>query len=357
MKTSVDPGTRHSQIVAPLLAAEVPVAEGIATALEDAGIELVMGIVAGHTTPLFEALLDHPRIRTIQVKQELVASLAANAYGRLRGKPAVIMGEGEFILGTGTQGLIESLLGSSPLVVLTEMYDGGRLAHHGYYHSGAAEPGSYDARSAFQAICKRVFVSLYPAQAVQHTQLAIKYAMAGEPGPVAVVYHSAAFEGTVGPRSFPRLYSARGYLSTTTTSLADDEVGQIVAELQRSERPVILAGNGVRVGQACASLEKLARAVDAPVTTTQGGKGVFPETDELAAGPMGEWGWEKANALMEEADLVLAVGTKLSPIDTVDEIPALVDPSRQVLIQVDTEPLNIGWTFPIDYAVAGPRAR
>ena len=148
--------------------------------------------------------------------------------------------------------------------------------------------------------------------------------MAGEPGhaPSFIILPRRSRARSALVRS-PGSYSARGYLSTTTTSLADDEVGQIVAELQRSERPVILAGNGVRVGQACASLEKLARAVDAPVTTTQGGKGVFPETDELAAGPMGEWGWEKANALMEEADLVLAVGTKLSPIDTVDEIPAL----------------------------------
>jgi acetolactate synthase-1/2/3 large subunit len=321
--------------------------------MEDAGIELVLGIVAGHTTPLFEALCDHPRIRTILVKQEILASLAANAYGRLTGKPAVIMGEGEFILSTGTQGLIESLLGSSPLVVLTEMYDGGRLSHHGYYHSGAAEPGSYDARAALEAICKRVFVSLYPAQAVQHTQLAVKHAVEGDPGPVAVIYHSAAFEGVVGPSSFPRLYRASGYISKCSRGVDDQVLRVVVESLQRSERPIILAGNGVRVGQACASLERLARAIDAPVTTTQGGKGVFSEFDPLAAGPMGEWGWEKANALLGEADLVLAVGTKLSPIDTVDEIPTLVDPTRQVLIQIDSEPLNAGWTFPIDHVLVG----
>ena len=345
-----------STTAAPLLTSKVSVAEGIAAALEDAGVELVLGIIAGHTTPLFEALYDHPKIRTIQVKQELLGSLAANAFGRLTGKPAVIMGEGEFILSTGTQGIIESLLGSTPLVVISDMYDGGRLSHHGYYHSGAGEPASYDARMAYQGICKQVFVSHYPAQAVQHVQMAVKYAVTGDPGPVAVVVHSSALEGTVSPDSFPRLYRSSGYLNGSPRGVDEGAVNSVVEALRRSERPIVLAGNGVRVGQACANLARLARTIDAPVTTTQGGKGVFSEVDPLAAGPMGEWGWEKGNALLGEADLILAVGTKLSPIDTVDEIPALIDPRRQILIQIDSEPLNAGWTYPVDHVLIGDAA-
>ena len=345
-----------SAVAEPLFTKEVSMPEAVATALEDAGVELVLGIIAGHTTPLYEALLDHPRIRVIQVKQEVGGSLAANAFGRLTGKPVVLMGEGEFILGTGTQGIIESLLGSTPLIVISDMYDGARLSHHGFYHSGAGEPGSYDARLAYQGICKEVFVSNYPAQAVQHVQMAVKAATSGDPGPVAIVVRASSLEGRVGPDSFPRIYKSAGYLKGPNKAVDEAAIKAVVKDLQAAERPIILAGNGVRVGQARPALARLAAAIDAPVTTTQGGKGVFDEYSPIAGGTFGEWGWEKGNALLNEADLVLAVGTKLSPIDTVDEIPVLIDPTRQKLVQIDTETMNAGWTFPVDHVLIGDGA-
>jgi acetolactate synthase-1/2/3 large subunit len=54
--------------------------------------------------------------------------------------------------------------------------------------------------------------------------------------------------------------------------------------------------------------------------------------------------------------VVLAVGTKLGPMDTLDENPLLIDPSRQTLIQIDVEPLNAAWTFPVDHVLIGQAA-
>ena len=335
-----------------LFSRETSVAEAIAVALEDAGVDLVMGLCAGHTTPIFEALYRRPAIRTIQVRQELLGSLAANAYGKLT-EQAVISGEGEFMLGTGTQGIIESRLGSAPMLILTEMFDGGRMSHHGNYHSGSGEYGSYDAVAAFKAICKSVFVSHYPAQAIQQTQLAVKHALSGNPGPVAVIYHSAAFEGSVGPGSFPRIYHADGYVKPATTWPDPAAVQEAARAIGAAGRPVIIAGNGVRMSRAYGSLRAFAHATGVPVVTTQGGKGTYPETDPLAGGVFGEWGRESANALVSEADLIVAVGTKLGPLDTVDQIPALIDPARQTIIQIDVEPLNGGWTLPVQQLLVG----
>ncbi len=350
--TTIDRPTeaKHSEL---MFDSETSVAEAIATALEDAGVDLVLGLCAGHTTPIFESLYGHPSIKTIQVRQELLGSLAANAYGRLSGKPAVISGEGEFILGTATQGIIESLLGAAPMVIITEMFDGGRMAHHGNYHSGSGEHASYDAVAAFKAICKKVFVSHYPAQAVQHVQLAVKHAISGDPGPVAVILHSASFEGSVGPDSFPRIYPSGGYIKDRSRSVDPAAISQAAQAIAASERPVVIAGNGVRMSQAYGSLAAFAAAADAPVVTTQGGKGTFPESAPLAGGVFGEWGRESANALVAGADLLIAVGTKLGPLDTVDQIPSLIDPLRQTLIQIDIDPLNGAWTLPVEHFLVG----
>ena len=338
---------------APLFAKETTVPEAIALTLEEAGIDLCLGICAGFTTPFFEALYAKTKIRTIQVRQEILGAIGANAYARLTNKPVVISGEGEFILGTATQGIIESLLGSTPMIIITEMFDGGRMSHHGAYHGGSGDLGAYDAVSGFKAICKKVFVSHYPEQAIQHVQLALKHATGGEPGPVCVIMHSSCLEGTVGPDSFPRLYPTPGYVKNGPPPVDMPAVQAAAGALARAQRPLVIAGHGVRLSQAYTQLHDFAHAAGAPVVTTQGGKGTFDELDPLGGGVFGEWGRESANALVGDADLILAVGTKLGPIDTVDQIPTLIDPARQTLIQIDIDAMNAAWTLPIDHAITG----
>lgn len=338
---------------APLFSEVTSVPEAIAMTFEQGGVELALGICSGLTTPFFEALYAKTSIRTIQVRQEILGALAGNAYGRLTAKPIVLSGEGEFILGTGTQGIIESLLGSTPMVILTEMFDGGKMSHHGAYHGGSGDLGGYDAVSAFKAICKKVFVSHYPEQVIQHVQLALKHAVSGEPGPVAVIMHSSCLEGVIGPEAFPRLYPTAGYVKPKSRAVDGAAISAAAAALAAAKAPVVVAGSGVRLSQAYEQLHDFAHAVGAPVVTTQGGKGVFDEKDSHGGGVFAEWGRESANALVGESDLVLAVGTKLGPIDTLDQHPKLIDPARQTLIQIDIAELNAAWTFPIDHALIG----
>jgi acetolactate synthase-1/2/3 large subunit len=327
------------------------VADAIVDVLAEAGVGFVLGMPGGYTGPIFSALHGHPTIRTIQVREEAIGSTMAEAYGRLTGRPLVVMGQGEWIAGNAGQGFLEAMLGCSPIVILTEMSDGGALSHHAPYQSGTADYGNWDAVRALGGVTKRVMVSHDPAQAVQHTQLALKHALTGEPGPVAVIFHSTALRGRVGPESKPRIYRTAAYLPRPSDAVDSDALRAAAAALDGAQRPVIIAGNGVRVGQACAALAALARHLDVPVVSTASGKGVFDETDPLAGGVMGSFGWPSANELVGGADVVLAVGTKLGPHDTADEHPDLLDPSRQTLIQIDIEPLNAAWTFPADHVL------
>ena len=126
-------------------------------------------------------------------------------------------------------------------------------------------------------------VSHDPAQAVQHTQLAVKHSLVGEPGPVAVIYHGDSLKGTVGPDRYPAL-SDPAYLPRRSEAVDAVVLDEAAGALRSATRPVIIAGNGVRVGQASNALFALARALDAPVATTAAGKGVFPEVDPWVPG-------------------------------------------------------------------------
>ena len=339
-----------------LLEAEVPATEGIVRALEDAGIDMVFGIIGGNMGRLYDALYDHQStIRAVLVRHEQLASVMAEVYGRLTGRPGVAIGQGAFMLANALLGTLEAHMGSSPMLLLTDLSDQAPYSQHSPYQGGTGEYGSFDTRKALDGVTKYATVAHQPVPAVQSTQLAIKHALSGERGPVAVIYHSAALQGTVGPASRPALYPTRCYLPSRSHGDAA-HVAAAAAALAGAERPVIIAGNGVRVSQAYRELQELAELLAAPVATTASGKGVFPETHPLALGVAGNFGQATANVTIGQADLLLVVGSRLGPSDTANENPKLIDPRRQTLIQVDVEPKNAGWSFPCDQAIVGDAA-
>jgi len=182
-----------------LLDAQVSVPEAIARVLEQAGIAFVFGMPGGRTGSLYQALYDHQRtIRCVLVREEGLAAVMADVYGRLSGRPGVCMGQGAFMLTNAGMGIVEAHLAGSPMLVLSDLSDGAPFSHHGPYQAGTGDYGAWDARATIAGYTKRVFVSREPAAGVQNTQLAIKHALSGQPGPVALLYHSHALTKTLG---------------------------------------------------------------------------------------------------------------------------------------------------------------
>src|SRR3984893_8906545 len=340
-RTTADRG-----LAQPLLQEGVSPSEAIARVLEQAGIDMVFGMPGGNTFSIFNALYDHKEtIRTVLVREEARAGVMAEVYGRLTGKPGVAMGQGAFMANVSL-GAIEAHLSSSPMLLLADLSDHAPYSQHGPYQSGAGEYGTWDAKQMFSAITKLTLVATSGSHAVQCTQLAIKHALSGERGPVAVLYHSQSLRGRVGPESRPPLYATDSYLPGAPPLADPAAVDEAVRILIAAERPVIIAGNGVRISQAYEELATLAEALGAPVSTTAGGKGTFAETHDLALGVCGNFGTPVANAEIGAADVVLAVGSKLAATDLANENSKLLNPRRQILIQVDIEPKNASWTFP-----------
>ncbi len=328
--------------------------EGIARVLEEAGIDMVFGIQGGNMGRLYDALYDHQdTVRAVLVRHEQLASVMAEVYGRLTGKPGVCIGQGIFMLANGFLGTLEAHFGSSPMLFLTDFSDVAPYSQHAPYQSGRGEYGGADTRQALSAITKHTLTALTPTEAVHAVQLGIKHALSGERGPVGIVFNSNCFMGgTIDPEARPYLYSTDAYLPA---KLPGDpaSVAAAARALAAAERPVIVAGNGVRISQAYDQLAALAAKLGAPVATTASGKGVIAEMNDWALGTCGNFGQATANTYVGSADLVLAVGTRLGPADTTNENPAFIDPSRQTLVQIDIEPKNASWSFPCDTVVIG----
>jgi acetolactate synthase I/II/III large subunit len=329
---------------------EISVPEAVVDVLIEAGIDTVFGMPGGLMMHLYDALHDHPsEIRAVLVRQESIGTIMADVYGRLTGRPGVATGQGAWMLGSASTGTLEGFLSGSPMLILTEMTDGSPYSHHAPYQSGTGEWGSWDARTSFSGITKRTMVVTDGPQAVHAAQIAIKHAMSGQPGPVAILFHSRALASRVGPDAAPRLYATGAYLPTKQG--AGPEAISEAARLIAGARTVAIAGNGVWLSHAFGQLQAFAEATGIPVATTAKGKSALPETHPLALGVMGPFGTAVANDVIADAEVILAIGTKLGASDTANENPDLIDPTHQRIVQIDVEPLHASWTYPAHQVV------
>ena len=331
---------------------EIDAPHAVVRVLEEAGIEFVFGMPGGDTGRIFDALYDSSKVKTVLVRHEQVGSIMAEMYGRLTGRPGVVMGQGIFLACNALFGALEALKGASPMLLLGDFTDMAPFMHHAPYQAGTGEHGNYDLRNLFASSTKYTAAVYEPKQAMQTLQLAIKHATTGTPGPVAVVFGSRSLAGTVKTRRPPRVYTTDRLLAHGIVRPAAADVARVADRLLASSSPVVIAGNGVHASRAWSELATLADLLSIPVATTATGKSAMAEIHPLALGVFGNWGQAVANEVVSTADTVLVVGSRLSPTDTCFENPELLDADRQTFLQIDVEPLNIGRHFPATAAIA-----
>ncbi len=229
--------------IEPMLTEETPANALVARVLEEAGIEMVFGISGGHTGRIVSGLSQYQNsIRTVLVREESLGGVMAEVYGRLTRRPGVLLGQGPWVLGNGLIGTIEAYLSSSPMLLLTDFSDAPRFPLHAPYQQGTGDWGSWDARRAFGGVTKHVMQAHDPVAAVQATQLGIKHALAGQPGPVAVLYSHDSLAGSVAPDSQPMLYPTRYYLPGLPPPAEQRQVEAAAAAILAAQKPVLIIG-------------------------------------------------------------------------------------------------------------------
>ena len=327
-------------------------AQGVAQVIAAQNQSVVYGMPGGYTVQIYDALHSlGDKVTTRLVREEAFATVMAEAQGRLTGQPGFVIGQGAWVLGNAGIGIMEAHLGCSPMVLLVDATEGGAFSHLGPYQVGSGGYGAYDLAAALKAITKQTFVAMDPTQAFQMTQLAIKHATTGEPGPVAVVFHGKSLFERVNSSIQPPVGPINKRLLFNGVVPAPEVLAAATVLFDKAESPVIVAGNGVRLSNAKNNLLEFAEQTGIPVATTPAGKGTFPEDHPLATGLMGAFGHEVANKIIGESDLIIAVGTKLGASDTANLHPKLIHADSQKIIQIDIEGLNIGWTLPVDVGI------
>lgn len=323
--------------------------------LEDLGVEYVFGYPGGRVIELLEHLPESD-VDLVRPRDEREASVMAEAYGRLTGQPGVLAGQGPWIGSLGAIGQMEARLSSSPMVVLTEASERGEYSTLAPYQQARGDYGGLGLPKILDGVTKEWWFPRTPTETLRSVQLAFKHAVAGRPGPTAVILDGDAITDDVPDEPTPPVWNARAQARTWDGAPTDADVAAAVEALEAADRPVIVAGNGVHAARAYDELDAVAEAYDCAVVTSYLGKSTYPETDERAAGVIGSFGHEGANRVVSEADTLLVVGCRLNPMDTNWQAPGFVRPGEQTIVHADVDARNAGWVYPADVGLIGDAA-
>lgn len=326
----------------------------ICDVINEAGIDHVFGLPGGCADFLMEVFYARPEhFKVITAHHEGSASFMADMYGRITRKPAVLIGQGPFIASNGGLGIMEAYHAGVPMIVLTETSDYHGNGVQGVYQSATGEYGTIDIRNIFKGMCKYVGYATTPYEAVYCTQLAVKHAISGRPGPACVIVRYNVMTSAIDDLNELQvpLYPLEGHINVSPPCISDDDANKIANLLVSAERPIMICGRGTHAARAYGEVKELAELIGMPVATSYQGKSILPEIHDLALGVMEKYGSPLTDATIQKADVILAVGTCLAPDNTNNCSPEFINVKKQKLIQIDIEPRNAGWTYPLTIGV------
>lgn len=313
-------------------------AQQLVASLERLGVEYVFGLPGTQNVALLEALRRSRRLRTVVATHELAASFMAGGYARSKGRPGVLV----TIPGPGftyaLTGLAEAMLDSVPIVYIVG--------------APATSPGtrfqlqSIDQAAMVAPVCKAVLAVAEPGEVAATVARAHALAMAGEPGPVVVEIASGAMAGFDPALAVPGEPAPAAPVATPGAVVPPPAaLESVAAMIAAARRIVIYAGQG-SLGDP-AALQRLAELLGAVVATTTSGRGLIAEDHPqvLACDGRGE----RLIALLERADLVLALGVKFSHNGAHGfRLPL----PRDRLVHVDASAQTLDGHYPARIAVA-----
>lgn len=310
----------------------------LANALKTNGVEYVFGMPGSHCILAYDGLFGVSEIKVIQVTDEQNASVMADGYGKVSGRPAVCLvtaGPGGVRLAAGVAGAYQE---SVPMVVITTEVP------HVIQNRSASHDS--DLRAVYRPIVKAQVSVSTAGEIPSALDQAFSLAVQGRPRPVQVLVPANVWAESVASYPEAPLGSVSAVLPRPNLRDLNSKLRDAAHVLSRARRPIIYAGCGVINADASQLLREVAAKLSAPVFTSISARGVIPETDPLCFGLLT---FQGANDLLREADACLAVGTCFSEISTLTW--AIKMPKD--LIQVDIDPAELGKNYPVKVALLG----
>ena len=304
--------------------------------LIEQGVDTIFGYPGGSVLNIYDALYKHQdEITHYMTAHEQGAAHAADGYARATGKTGVVLatsGPGATNLVTG---IATAYMDSVPMVAITGNVPNPLIGCDSFqevYITGITMP-----------ITKHNFVVRRVEDLADTVRRAFEIAGSGRPGPVLIDIPKDVTAAVTD-------YEPKAAVVPTRTKEIKGNVREIAELINRSERPFIYFGGGVRLGDAGSELRELINRADIPAAHTLMAAGVLGYGEKNNMGLMGMHGNYSANAAVSRADVLIAIGTRFS--DRVALNTEKFAPNASI-VHIDIDPSEINKNVIADYSIVG----
>ena len=304
----------------------------------------VFGLIGSATIEIFDALYHEKKIKFIGVRDERTGTHMADGYARASNKPGVILagqnGPGATNLVTG---IAQAAAAFSPVVSLAGSYSTKDKVQDAFQ--------GLDQQSLFKPITKKTWTIKDTKKIPKIFSKAFNLAMSPRRGPVQLNLPRNILSAKV---KFNINQSKKSYESESSLKANNNDIKKSTKIILTSNKTVIIAGGGIKYSGKYKEVIKLAELLNIPIVTSAGHGDAIPFNHKLNAGQMGPRGNPVASKLVKQADVIIALGTRLGFNSTFYSYENINKKAK--IIQVELEKRMLGRHFPTSVGILADAA-
>lgn len=323
----------------------IKVADYVIKRLEETGVRHMFMLPGGGAMHLNDSLGKSKKIQYVCCLHEQACSIAAEAYARVNNKLGLLMvttGPGGTNALTGVAG---AFLESTPMFVVSgQVKRQDMINGQGIRQQGMQE---LDIISVVKSITKYAALVDDPLLIRYHLEKALYEAMNGRKGPV---WLDIPLDVQATMVDEEQLIGYTPYEVEKSHTFLEKQVIQVIDLLNKAERPVLLAGNGIRLSDGIEEFNELVEMLQIPVLTTWNGIDLVTEDNPYYFGRPGGLGQRYANFMQQNSDFFLSIGARLNLLQTGYNFEGFAREAVKIMVDIDNKELyktNVRPDFPI----------
>lgn len=314
------------------------VAEYIVAFLEEKEIDTVFGVVGGALLWICKALGESKRIRPVFTNHEQAAAMAADGWARISGKPGVVFAiNGPGLTNTIT-GIAQAWVDSAPIILITGNSNLKSIQYE--RNTEMRQYGTQDVRTdkLMEGITKKYFLLDDAKKAKECMDEAYQLAISGRPGPVCIEV----------PINIQAAHISNNMIKETNTQMKivdimstnSDSVESVMEKFLAAKRPLILAGQGIRLSNSVDLFRTFIEKYQVPVVNSRMGIDTIETESKYFVGRAGNHGSRPAHFALQTCDLLLVLGSRMAPNTTGYAVDKFSQQSYKILVDVDAKELD-----------------
>ena len=317
--------------------------------LADLGIDKMFMVSGAANAYIVDAFTRTTKTKYVAVMHEQAGGFAAEGYAKITGLPGVAIATS----GPGAMNLVTPIgnfyYDSIPGVFITGQANSEFLSPDPSVRQVGFQEA--DIVGIVKPITKYAKLIIKPEEIKYELQKALFMATSGRPGPVLLDIPQNVQKMEIDPNKLVGFDAQTAQISYNT-DMVDRQIDLLLKDLKKAKRPVILAGGGVGLAKATALLQKVGRKLKIPIFPTWNALDVVPSDYKYYGGRVGTYGGHGRNFGLQNSDLLLAIGSRISGRITGGNLKTFAREAKKYLVDVDEALVQKKWQqVPFDVSI------